>query len=157
MMQRGQVQARTFKNMAEPFSSSSEHTENVPSVADGDGVVKRRLSFSLKKNISLAQEPNTARLVQSLQIVCRLSAENAERLPSDEAIIGECTEEKNAANRKDVSLKQNRANNTEDKENAAVPHTDITEGNTTKQLQGLKMYITVYTSRWIQYLLRQVY
>lgn len=140
-MQRGQlVQARTFKNMAEPFSSSSECTENVPSVADEDGGVKRRLSFSLKKNSSLAQEPNTARLVQSLQIVCRLSAENAERLPSDEAIIGEYTEEKNAANRKDVSLQQNRANNTEDKENAAVNHTDITEGNTTKQL-SLALFI----------------
>ncbi|XP_037540959.1 MAD2L1-binding protein [Nematolebias whitei] len=133
MMQRGHVQARTFKNMAEPFSSNSEYTENVPSIADGDGGVKKRLSFSFKKNISLAQEPNTARLVPSLQIVCRLSAENAERLPSEEAIISECTEEKNAANRKDVSLKQNRANNTEDKENAVVPPTDITEGNASGQ------------------------
>uniref|UniRef100_A0A3Q3AS00 MAD2L1 binding protein n=2 Tax=Kryptolebias marmoratus TaxID=37003 RepID=A0A3Q3AS00_KRYMA len=130
-MQCGQVQARTFKNMAELSDSVKSNPEDAENVS----VVKRRLSFPSQKNISLAGEPNADRSARSLQSVRRLSAEKAERLPSSEA-TDECTEEKNAAKLKDVSLKQNRTNNAEDKENAAMPLTDITEGSAREDASG---------------------
>lgn len=109
--------------MAEPSSalqqSISEETQNV-------SVVRRHLSFSSKTDASLAEEPNATCSVPSFQSVCRLSAEKAERLPSEDT--NECIEEANAAKLTDVSLKQNKENYTEDKENAAITPTDITQG-----------------------------
>ncbi|XP_030603367.1 MAD2L1-binding protein [Archocentrus centrarchus] len=105
--------------------SNSEDTENVSTVKSDDLGITRRLSFSSKTDISLAEEPKMTPEVLVLQQgvsddanSCRVSPEITEQLSPP--AVNAHLKAKNAMKLKDASPKQRCVNDTDDKENAAI-------------------------------------
>ncbi|XP_070771873.1 MAD2L1-binding protein [Enoplosus armatus] len=148
MMQCGNKPAGTFKTMAEDSNifkptSNLDDAENKSTINSGNNEIKRRLSFSSEKDISTLEESNMTCKVPTLQSVpddsnsCRLSAEVTGQL-SPQAVNTELKTTKpieltdvSPAHR--LNSKQHSVNDTEDKENTAMPSTTITPDNTQEE------------------------
>ncbi|XP_059215095.1 MAD2L1-binding protein [Centropristis striata] len=143
MMQCEKHPARTFKTMAEnsnivKLTSNCEGTENAPAIKSGDNGITRRLSFSSETDVSSLEEPNMTRKVLTLQSVPDDSNSSTPEQLSQQAVNTRLNE-KNAMELEDASpehqlkSKQQCVNNTEDKENTAVPSTTSTPDNTQEE------------------------
>lgn len=119
--------ARIFKTMAEDSSilkliSNSEDTENVSTDKSRDLGIKRRLSFSSEKDISIAEAPKTPPEVQAVSEdpnSSRVSPEISKQRPPSP--VNTHLKGKNAVKLKDDSSRQHCVNDTDDKENTAIP------------------------------------
>ncbi|XP_022054117.2 MAD2L1-binding protein [Acanthochromis polyacanthus] len=120
MMQCGKDPAQSFKNMAEDLdifkpTSIPADSVNTSIVSSGDTAIKRRLSFSSEREIS-QEEPNMTGSVETVQNVsddsgsCRLSPQTV-----------------NTRFKTKHGLNVIIVNSSEDKENTAVPPTNITQ------------------------------
>ncbi|XP_028279457.1 MAD2L1-binding protein [Parambassis ranga] len=112
-------------------TSTSDNTVTTPAVIRADAGVKRCLSFSSDKDVSTQEEQETANKHLTLQSVpdeslsCRLSAEPLSAQTGDTCL--------NAKNAISVKVQHHNPDSAEDKENAALPSTTITQGNSQEE------------------------
>ncbi|KAK5908274.1 hypothetical protein CgunFtcFv8_016348 [Champsocephalus gunnari] len=145
--------AGTFKTMAGvsnifKLTLHSEDMEIPSAINSQDNVIARRLSFSSEKYVITTEEPNmTFKEVLTLQSVpddtnsCAPSAEVAQQLST--LAVNTCSNVNNEMELKDASpnhrlhSKQQSVNNSEDKENAALPSTpSLPDNNQEEDISG---------------------
>ncbi|KAK1905680.1 MAD2L1-binding protein [Dissostichus eleginoides] len=127
---------------------NSEDMEVPSAINSEDNVIARRLSFSSEKHVITTEEPNmTCKEVLTLQSVpddtnsCAPSAEVAQQLST--LAVNTCSNANNEMELKDASpnhrlnSKQQSVNNSEDKENAALPSTpSLPDNNQEEDISG---------------------
>ncbi|XP_005936395.1 MAD2L1-binding protein [Haplochromis burtoni] len=127
--------------------SNSEDTENVSTDKSRDLGIKRRLSFSSEKDISIAEAPKTPPEVQAVSEdpnSSRVSPEiSKQRSPSP---VNTHLKGKNAVKLKDDSSRQHCVNDTDDKENTAIPSDQNNTEEDNASCQGGFKHIKVTAS-----------
>ncbi|KAF3842270.1 hypothetical protein F7725_024221 [Dissostichus mawsoni] len=127
---------------------NSEDMEVPSAINNEDNVILRRLSFSSEKHVITTEEPNmTCKEVLTLQSgpydtnSCAPSAEVAQQL--SRLAVNTCSNANNEIELKDASpnhrlnSKQQSVNNSEDKENAALPSTpSLPDNNQEEDISG---------------------
>ncbi|XP_063347602.1 MAD2L1-binding protein [Pelmatolapia mariae] len=127
--------------------SNSEDTENVSTDKSRDLGIKRRLSFSSEKHICIAEEPKTPPEVQAVSDdpnSSRVSPEiRKQRSPSP---VNTHLKGKHAVKLKDDSSRQHCVNDTDDKENTAIPSAQNNKEEDNTSCQGGFKHIKVTAS-----------